>query len=353
MPQSHESRDTAAAQRTCPQARSHACTLFSQRQRDMQNCTDNSMLQNGTVLFQLIVYIPVLSSGIPLNTVAFWVFCCKLKRWTETRVYMINLMIADSFLLFALPFLLYFNMYNHPTDKLCFTIQNIYFTNMPMSILIITLIAIDRYVAIKFPLKAKVLRSPLKSASICAFLWITLIIYSCLRRGLDTSKDQFCFRKQSIEPNYSLLFSIIFGFFIPLGIVIFCSLQVISCLRKKAVTSPHETKLFQKAIHIVSVNLCVFIVCFSPFYTTLLLRFAVDVARACSLLSQVRTAINICACLANSNCCLDAFCYYFAAKEFQEFPSLFPTCISMRSKTSQSTESQPPIDMTQTQCRQL
>ncbi|NXS39175.1 GPR35 protein, partial [Balaeniceps rex] len=278
------------------------------------------MLPNGVVLFELIVYVPVLSLGIPLNMIAFWVFCCKLKRWTETRVYMINLMVADSFLLLALPFLIYFTSYNHPTDKLCLTMQNIYFTNMPMSILIITLIAIDRYVAIKFPLKAKILRSPLKAASICGFLWITLIIYSFLRPKFHEGKEQFCFQKQSIQPNYSLLFSIIFGYFIPLGIVIFCSVQVIKCLKKKMATSPHGTKLIQNAIHIFSVNLCVFIMCFSPFYITLLLRFAVDVAGACSLLLKVRASIHICACLANSNCCLDAFCYYFAAKEFQEFP---------------------------------
>ncbi|XP_050758583.1 G-protein coupled receptor 35-like [Gymnogyps californianus] len=315
----------------------------------MENCTkDNDMLQNGIVLFQLIIYIPVLSLGIPLNMIAFWVFCCKLKRWTETRVYMINLMVADSFLLFALPFLIYFTKYNHPIDKLCFTIQNIYFTNMPMSILIITLIAIDRYIAIKFPLKAKILRSPLKSSSICGFLWITVIIYSYLRPKFHEKKEQFCLRKQSIQPNYSSLFSIIFGYFIPLGIVIFCSVQVIKCLKKKMATSPHETKLIQKAIHIVSVNLCVFVICFSPFYITLLLRFAVDVAGACSLLSEVRASVQICACLANSNCCLDAFCYYFAAKEFQEFPSLFPTCISMRSKVSQSQEPQPPTDQVTT-----
>ncbi|NXX22983.1 GPR35 protein, partial [Podargus strigoides] len=275
---------------------------------------------NGVLLFQLIVYIPVLTLGVPLNTIAFWVFCCKLKRWTETRVYMINLMVADSFLLFALPFLIYFTKYKHPRDKLCYTIGNIVFINMPMSILIITLIAIDRYIAIKFPLKAKILRSPLKSASICGFLWITLIIYSYLRPTLDDKKENRCFDKQSIEPNYLSLFSIIFGYFIPLGIVIFCSVQVIRCLKKKMATSPHETNLTQKAIHIVSVNLCVFIVCFSPFYISLLLRFAVDVAGAYSLLSKVRASIHISACLANSNCCLDAFCYYFAAKEFQEFP---------------------------------
>ncbi|XP_053930765.1 G-protein coupled receptor 35-like isoform X2 [Cuculus canorus] len=311
----------------------------------MENCTeDDDMLQNGVVLFQLIIYIPVLALGIPLNMVAFWVFCYKLKSWTETRVYMINLMVADSFLLFALPFLIYFTKYDYPTGNLCSTIRNIYCTNMPMSIFIITLIAIDRYVAIKFPLKAKILRSPRKSASICVFLWIMLMIYSYLQSIFHEQNEKYCFQKQSLEPNYSLLFSISFQYFIPLGTVIFCSVQVIKCLRRKMTTSPYETKLIQKAVHIVSVNLFVFVVCFSPFYITLLIRFAVDVAGARSLCSAVSTSIHICACLANSNCCLDVFCYYFAAKEFQEFPSLFPTCITMRSKMNQSEESQQPTD---------
>ncbi|NXS37700.1 GPR35 protein, partial [Pomatostomus ruficeps] len=271
------------------------------------------------VLLQLVVYIPVLALGVPLNAVAFWVFCCKFKRWTETKVYMINLIVADTSLLFTLPFLLYFTKYKHPADQLCFAIQNIYFTNMPMSILIITLIAIDRYIAIKFPLKAKILRSPLKSASICGFLWITMIIYANMDTKFHRKQEGCCFRRQSIEPSYFSLLSTICGYFIPLAIVIFCSVQVIRCLKKKMATNPHETKLFQKAVHIVSVNLCVFTVCFSPLYIILLLRFVMIVAGASSLLPGVITYIKISACLANCNCCLDAFCYYFAAKEFPEF----------------------------------
>ncbi|NWW34371.1 GPR35 protein, partial [Panurus biarmicus] len=275
--------------------------------------------QGSIVLLQLVVYIPVLALGVPLNAIAFWVFCCKLKSWTETKVYMINLIVADSFLLFTLPFLLYFTKYKHPIDRLCLAIQNIYFTNMPMSIFIITLIAFDRYIAIRFPLKAKIYRSPLKSASACGFLWVTLIIYSNLYPALQSNWEGCCFRRQSVQPRSFSLFYSICVYFIPLGTVIFCSVQIIRCLKKKMTTSPHETKLFQKAMHIVSVNLCVFAVCFSPFHISLLLRYAVEVAGAHSLLPGVKTCIKISACLANCNCCLDAFCYYFAAKEFPEF----------------------------------
>uniref|UniRef100_A0A8C9EKQ0 G-protein coupled receptors family 1 profile domain-containing protein n=1 Tax=Pavo cristatus TaxID=9049 RepID=A0A8C9EKQ0_PAVCR len=327
------------AQGTCPQAWSVTCTLFLQRLPTM-NCTEiSSALQDAVVLFQLIVYIPVLVLGLLLNTIAFWVFCCKLKRWTETRVYMINLMVADCSLLFALPFLIYFTKNKHPTDNLCFAIEMIYFTNSPMSIFIIMLIAIDRYIAIKFPLKAKTLRSPLKSACICGFLWIIQIGYSYLNTLFKKRREKFCLQKHSTQPTYLTSFSICFWYFIPLGIIIFCSIQVIRCLRKKMASSLHETKLIRKAIHIISVNLCVFILCFSPIYIALLLRLAAEVAGACHLLSKVRVSIQILSCLANSNCCLDAFCYYFAAKESQEFPSLLPTCISMRSKMNQSQES--------------
>ncbi|XP_032553509.1 G-protein coupled receptor 35-like [Chiroxiphia lanceolata] len=306
----------------------------------MNNSTENNMLQDGIALFQLIVYIPVIALGIPLNAIAFWVFCYRLKGWTETKVYMINLIVADSLLLCSLPFLMYFTKYNHPIDQLCIATSNMYFTNMPMSIFIITLIAIDRYIAIKFPLKAKVFRSPLKSASICGFLWIMIIIYSNVRPKVQNRWERFCFRRRSLGPIYLSLFANIFGYFIPLGIVIFCSVQIIRCLKKNMATSPHETKLIQKAVHIVSVNLCVFTVCFSPFYITMIVRFIVDVTGASSLMSAVNTSVKISACLANANCCLDAFCYYFAAKEFPEFSSMFSTC--MRSKTKERQESQPP-----------
>ncbi|KAK4819470.1 hypothetical protein QYF61_004696 [Mycteria americana] len=466
------------AQRTCPQARSHACTLSLQRLPNMGNCTeDNDTLQNGIVLFQLIVYVPVLSLGIPLNMIAFWVFCCKLKRWTETRVYMINLMVADSFLLFALPFLIYFTQYKHPIDKLCFTIQSIYFTNMPMSIFIITLIANDRYIAIKFPLKAKILRSPLKSASISTskwslqdtslvtcqehheesssclhavlqllwknihsfqgqrasrlskwtetrvymvnlavadclllftlpfktltqlhqlkvgrwclvleggyfinrlmsigiitivaadrylaikyplrakvlrsplkaafasgFLWIVIVCVMILIKKLeDRGQDELCFEKSSVKPSVITLCAIIIGFFIPLIILSYCSIQVIAELLRKKNENCHKEKLIRKAVYIVSANMAVFIICFLPLYLGHLLRFIMDsISSNCSAIQRVNNFVHLASILASTNCCLDAICYYFVNKEFKEAS---PKLAKSKSEASEEAEIQLP-----------
>uniref|UniRef100_A0A8C8RI18 G-protein coupled receptors family 1 profile domain-containing protein n=1 Tax=Pelusios castaneus TaxID=367368 RepID=A0A8C8RI18_9SAUR len=281
----------------------------------------------------------IISFGLVFNLIAFWIFCCKLKKWTETRVYMINLVIADCSLLFTLPFILHFHRTQQPTGTLCDVIQIIYFTNMPVSIYIITLIAVDRFIAIKYPLKARSLRSPMKAAVICGFLWLTIIIYAYFNPRFGKGKEKICFQKQSKEPLDTTLLSSILGFFVPLVILSFCSIQVILCLRKKKNTSPHEKTSVQKALWIVSMNLSVFIVCFLPFNIGLLVRYAVDVAEAdCSVLQNASAFIRVAVSIANCNCCLDALCYYFVAKEFQEASSLLSPFKSLQSRSNQSQE---------------
>lgn len=41
--------------------------------------------------------------GLVLNGLALWVLCWRLPRWTETRIYMANLAVADLCLLCACP----------------------------------------------------------------------------------------------------------------------------------------------------------------------------------------------------------------------------------------------------------
>ncbi|NXJ60623.1 GPR35 protein, partial [Rostratula benghalensis] len=271
-------------------------------------------------LVQLCVYIPVLLLGIILNTLALWVFCCKLGKWTETRVYMVNLAVADCLLLVTLPFKTFSHFHQLKADRWCLVLEGGYFINRLMSIGIITVVAADRYLAIKHPLKAKVLRSPLKAAFASGFLWIFIIcVMSLIKKLEDREQDELCFEKSSVKPSVITLCAIIIGFFIPLIILSYCSTQVIAELMRKKNEKCHEAKIIRKAVYIVSANMAVFIICFLPLHLGHLLRFIMDsISSNCSAIQRVNNFVHLASVLANTNCCLDAICYYFVNKEFKE-----------------------------------
>ncbi|NWZ82888.1 GPR35 protein, partial [Poecile atricapillus] len=274
-------------------------------------------------LVQLCVYIPVLVLGIVLNVLALWVFCCKLGKWTETRVYMVNLAVADCLLLFTLPFKTLSQFQHLKVDGWCLVLEGCYFINRFISISIITIIATDRYLAIKYPLRSKALRSPLKAAFVSGLLWMVIICEtSLIKRFEDRREDEFCFEKSSVTPSVITLCTIITGFFIPLLILSYCSIQIIAELRRKKNENNHNAKLTRKAVYIVSANMAVSIICFLPLYLGHLLRFIVDsVSSDCSAIQSINNFVHFASILANTNCCLDAICYYFVNKEFKEASS--------------------------------
>ncbi|KAF4796379.1 hypothetical protein TURU_084498 [Turdus rufiventris] len=274
-------------------------------------------------LVQLCVYIPVLVLGIVLNVLALWVFCCKLGKWTETRVYMVNLAVADCLLLFTLPFKILSQSQRLKATGWCLVLEGGYFLNRFMSIGIITIIAADRYLAIKYPLRAKALRSPLKAAFASGFLWIVIICEISLIKSFEERREmEFCFEKSSVTPSVITLCTIITGFFIPLLILSYCSIQIIAELRRKKDGSCHNEKLTRKAVYIVSANMAVFIICFLPLYLGHLLRFIMDsLSSDCSAIQSINNLVHFTSILANTNCCLDAICYYFVNKEFKEASS--------------------------------
>ncbi|CAI5775508.1 G35-likeprotein coupled receptor 35-like [Podarcis lilfordi] len=280
------------------------------------NCNTTSSQE--IFLTQALIYIPIFCFGVILNALALKIFCCTLSKWTETRVYMTNLAIADFLLLFTLPFKMAYKTINVTT--LCLAFESAYFINRYMSIFLITITAVDRYIAIKYPLKARHIRSPLKSAVISGFLWALIIsIVYVTKKFEKRASSGTCFRRISREPSMYVFASVIWGFFIPLTIFSFCSIQITKKLMKKKKTNPYEEKRIQKAINIIFANMSVFVICFLPIHFAYLIRSIADFAEAsCTLIEKIDNFTNLAGIIANTNCCLDAICYYFVNKEFQE-----------------------------------
>uniref|UniRef100_A0A4X2LV85 G-protein coupled receptors family 1 profile domain-containing protein n=1 Tax=Vombatus ursinus TaxID=29139 RepID=A0A4X2LV85_VOMUR len=285
------------------------------------------------------VYIIILLVlGIMFNALALWVFCCHMrKKWTETVIYMTNLAVADFCLLCALPIMLYSQKHSKQEDTvLCQTSQSIYLVNRYMSISIITMIAVDRYVAIRFPMQAKRLRSPGCSAIICAVLWVLVIICTASHMAWQVKDGGFCFSNENFKGSKTSIFSIL-SFFIPLSILTFCSTQVIVSLVRKKKTDAHKNRHIQKAIWIISTNLLVFVACFLPMHVALSVRLIMN-PTTCSSIRTWKNVIFITSRLSNANCCLDAICYYFVAKEFQEASAKTIFTLSRPYKLQDSTQ---------------
>ncbi|XP_053160464.1 G-protein coupled receptor 35-like isoform X3 [Hemicordylus capensis] len=283
------------------------------------NCTSACNSNSSLVLIQMVVYIPVFITGSILNILALWVFCCKLSKWTATRVYMTNLAIADFLFLITLPFKIMFRVQNWKTP-VCLFLESAYFINRYMSIFLITITAVDRHMAIKYPLKAKHVRSPLKSAVACGVLWVIMISIVCVTKYSEVRMQPIvCFRKCSIEPSKPAFASVIWGFVIPLTILSFCSIQSTKKLMRKKETHPNEKKLIQKAINIIFANMAVFIICFLPLHVAHFVRFIADSMKAsCIAIHNIAHFLQVAGIIANTNCCFDAICYYLVNKEFQE-----------------------------------
>ncbi|TRZ15952.1 hypothetical protein HGM15179_011151 [Zosterops borbonicus] len=304
------------------------------------NCsTTNVELHHHVCLIEFALYSLIFFFGALFNVLAFWVFSCKMKKWTETRVYVMNLIFADFSVICTLPSMVYLLWNKSAQGELCQFTETMYFINMLMSIYIISLISIDRYIAIKHPLKARTFRSPSKAALLCGLLWVLVTISATIQ--LRQRHADLCFQTYTPMPAALSLLAIFFVFTLPLAILTFCSTEVIRNLKKHLNASSPEEKSIQKAVHIIYANLAVFLICFLPAYLGLLARFIMEsVGATCFLLCVMKNFSSVMRCIATSNCCLDSVCYYFVTREFHE-AFLQPKASSQKTEATHPFQIQP------------
>ncbi|NXP09562.1 GPR55 protein, partial [Thinocorus orbignyianus] len=270
---------------------------------------------------RLGISIPTFILGLVLNALALSMFCYFWKKQTKTSVYMINLALADVLLLLSLPLKLYYSDTKAP-GLLCSFIESLYFVNMYGSIFIIVCITVDRYICIRYPFEGRANQSTKWAIVSCCIIWTITLLCSSPMYVFHKKNYLKCFHNMSEQAtwNIPLIVSVeIFGFLIPLAVVVFCSAQNILILLK------HRSQAKKKvegsgSLQVIIINLVVFLVCFTPFHLGICLQCLVKqhVIEDCSLKQSISLFIQVSMILANLNCCLDAIFYYFAAKEFCE-----------------------------------
>lgn len=307
----------------------------------VQNATDNSTVANISPCpkndaFKYPLYSTIFSIvfvvGLITNVVAIYIFTCSLKLRNETTTYMMNLVVSDLLFVFTLPLRIFYFINQHWPfgSMLCKVSVSLFYTNMYGSILFLTCISVDRFLAIVHPFRSRTLRTKRNAKIVCTAVWV-LVLSGSLPTGflLDTTStsnqnktncfENFSSKQWKAHLSKVVIFIETVGFVIPLLLNVCCSFMVLQTLRRPQTVSRGGKLNKTKILRMIIVHLSIFCFCFIPYNVNLVFYSLVrtKTLKGCFAESVVRSIYPIALCIAVSNCCFDPIVYYFTSETIQ------------------------------------
>lgn len=273
------------------------------------------------------------------NLMVVWIYTTVRNRLkTMTDVYLLNLAVADLLFLCMLPFWAVdaIKGWDFGTG-LCKVVSAVYKINFFSSMLLLTCISVDRYIAIVQVIKAQNLKKKrlFYSKLACLGVWFVSTVLALpefifAQVKPDTSGLSFCtlvywnnaYNRTKI---LVLVLQICMGFCLPLLVMLFCYTVIIRTLLQAKSFEKH------KALRVIFAVVFVFVLSQLP-YNSLLIVEAMQAAN--TTINDCKTAIafdvagQIAKSLAYTHACVNPFLYVFIGVRFrQDLLRIMKMCI--------------------------
>ncbi|XP_059111875.1 delta-type opioid receptor [Peromyscus eremicus] len=259
--------------------------------------------------------------GLP---VLFLLRYTKLK--TATNIYIFNLALADALATSTLPFQsAKYLMETWPFGELlCKAVLSIDYYNMFTSIFTLTMMSVDRYIAVCHPVKALDFRTPAKAKLINICIWVLAsgvgvpIMVMAVTRPRDGAV--VCML-QFPSPSWywdtvTKICVFLFAFVVPILIITVCYGLMLLRLRSVRLLSGSKEKdrSLRRITRMVLVVVGAFVVCWAPIHIFVIVWTLVDINRHDPL---VVAALHLCIALGYANSSLNPVLYAFLDENFK------------------------------------
>ncbi|XP_072545666.1 probable G-protein coupled receptor 132 [Salminus brasiliensis] len=227
----------------------------------------------------LVVYSIVLIVGLPANMVTVYLTFLQVRRQNVLGIYLLSLSVCDLMYLGTLPMWTIYINSGHRWNfgsMACKITGYIFFNNMYISIFLLCCVSLDRYVAVIYPIKSRVLRKR-KRAVIVTIVIVAVValghmpVFTMTEGDTENKRNKRCF-----EPGQTTLTvtgfnyaRFVIGFFIPLCVLVVTNHAVLTKVEESdGLRSEQKTKVRYLAVAVI----LFFLVCFTPYHVILLLR---------------------------------------------------------------------------------
>ncbi|XP_041666747.1 proteinase-activated receptor 1-like isoform X2 [Cheilinus undulatus] len=315
-------------------------------------------------------YTLVCLLSVPINIWALLIFIRRIKPKTLAVIYMMNLACADLLFSMVLPFKISYHFTGNDWifgPAMCRIVTAAFYWNMYCSVLLISLISVDRLLAVVYPIQSLSWRSPAKAVISCAAMWILSflgsmhLLFTEQTFNLTELNITTCHDIQPSQPFlcYKMYYIILcfLLFFLPLIITLVSYTQVIFSLIKVQPGVPDHSQKKRRAMFLTATVLVMFVLCFLPTNIVFLvhqLMYSEEIQDPENEGNPDRLYIiySVCLSLGSLNCILDPLVYYFGSSCFQKEVSSMLKCQKTKQSTSggQSSpgQSNPSVLTTQT-----
>ncbi|KAM8967811.1 C-C chemokine receptor type 4-like [Pelodytes ibericus] len=264
-----------------------------------------SILGNGLILFLLLKYE-------------------KLK--TVTNLFIFNLVISDLMFAISLPFWAYYHSSHWIFgDGMCKILSSIFYTGFFSCILFLTMMSVDRYLAVVHAISAARTRKLLYVYVASIVIW-TISLLSTVPKFIlygtrqDATAGILCeetgYTVDKIEKWKRIGYyqQTIMFFLLPLVVIIYCYSLIVIKLR--------HTKMYNKdkAMKLIFIIVLAFFVCWTPYNVVIFMK-TIEVSDTSTDLDCDNTmdyAFYICRNIAYFHCCINPFFYTFVGTKFRK-----------------------------------
>ncbi|XP_070767609.1 opioid receptor, delta 1b [Enoplosus armatus] len=292
-----------------------------------------------TALYSLICVVGLLGNLLVMYGVVRYT---KMK--TATNIYIFNLALADALATSTLPFQsAKYLMSTWPFgEPLCKVVIAIDYYNMFTSIFTLTMMSVDRYIAVCHPVKALDFRTPAKAKLINVCIWILSsavgvpVMIMAVTKVTDKGNTGCMLRFPKPEWYWDTVMKIcvfIFAFVVPVLVITICYGLMI--LRLKSVRllsgSKEKDRNLRRITRMVLVVVAAFIICWTPIHIFIIVKTMVVIDHKNLL---VMASWHLCIALGYTNSSLNPVLYAFLDENFKRCFRDF--CLPYRSRLEQN-----------------
>ncbi|KAJ4944709.1 hypothetical protein JOQ06_013249, partial [Pogonophryne albipinna] len=205
--------------------------------------TQSVPFQGSSTLMTALISLTIFMVGLTGNTLAIYVVLRYAKMKTVTNIYILNLAVADELYIIGLPFLTTQNVLSYwPFGTfLCRVVMTADTMNQFTSIFCLTIMSIDRYLAVVHPIRSTKWRHPRVAKVVSAAVWavsfvvvLPVFIFSDVQETFNSCNMNWPEPKNAWSTAF-ILYTATVGFFGPLLIICLCYLLIIIKMKSSGV----------------------------------------------------------------------------------------------------------------------